>query len=72
MHCMCQKREAPQEETNKPLTQAELGRNNQAVCYPTCLTDAQQQTAPPTSTATRREQWIQSKARETLLGRPAI
>jgi hypothetical protein len=68
MHCMHRKREAASEETNKPLAQAALGRDNQVVCYPTCLTGAQQQTTPPISTATRREQWIQSKARESLLG----
>ena len=60
------KREAPPDETNKPLSHAVLGREDQAVPYPTCRTSAQQQVTPPISTAaTRKEQWIQNQARET-------
>ena len=65
MHGMYRKREAAPDETNKPLIQAVLGWDDQAVSHPTCWTSAQQQVTPPISTATRKEQWIQNKARET-------
>lgn len=57
------KREAHQR--RQPLSQAVFGRDDQAVSYPSCRTSAQQQVTPPISTATRKEQWIQNKARET-------
>ena len=66
------KREASPEEPINPFTQAALGPDDQAVCYPTRLTGAQQEKTRPISTVGRREQWIQNKARETLLRHSTI
>jgi hypothetical protein len=63
MSGMYRKREAHQR--RQPLSQAALGREDQAVSYPSCRTGTQQQVTPPISTATRKERWIQNKAPET-------
>ena len=71
MRCVCREHEIPFYESNNCLDRVTLETDDQSVCWSSCPTDAQQQSAPLISTDTRRRLWIHDKLRQNRLRQAA-